>query len=96
MPLYKHTVSQCTDPNDMNYGVIFIERELVDSTNTPTLTSFNDWELDTAMFPDITTHKVRYKVSGKGYGGSVKILSKNEVPFELLHISWVYRVMFAR
>lgn len=94
--LYKHVVAQCTDPNDVNYGVLFVERELVDSISTPTLTGFNDWELDTAAFPDITVHKVRYKVSGKGYGGGVKILSKNEVPFELLHINWVYRVMFAR
>ena len=96
VPLYRHTVSQCDDPNDINYGIIFVERELVEGVSTPALTGFNDWELDTAMFPDTTVHKVRYKVSGKGYGGSVKILSKNEVPFELLHISWVYRVMFAR
>lgn len=96
VPLYRHTVSQCDDPNDINYGIIFVERELVEGVHTPALTGFNDWELDTAMFPDATVHKVRYKVSGKGYGGSVKILSKNEVPFELLHINWVYRVMFAR
>lgn len=96
VPLYRHTVSQCTDPNDVNYGVIFVERELVEGAHTPLLTGFNEWELDTAMFPDATVHKIRYKVSGKGYGGSVKILSKNEVAFELLHINWVYRVMFAR
>lgn len=96
VPLYRHVVSQCTDPNDSNYGVIFVERELMEGVNTPEITAFDEWELDTAMFPDVTVHKIRYKVSGKGYGGSVKILSKNEVPFELLHISWVYRVMFAR
>lgn len=96
VPMYNHTVSQCTDPNDINYGVIFVERELVEGIQTPALTELNEWTLDAAMFPDCTVHKVRYKVSGKGYGGSVKILSKNEVPFELLHINWVYRVMFAR
>lgn len=96
VPLYKHIVSQITDPLDVNYGMIFIDRELVSEVDTPDLTEFNEWELDTAAFPDITMHKVRYKVSGKGYGGAVKILSKNEVPFELLHINWVYRIMFAR
>lgn len=96
VPLYKYVVSQCTDPNDANYGEIFVERELDDATQTPGLTAFNEWELDSSQFPDITVHKVRYKVSGKGYGGAVKILSMNDVPYELLHINWVYRVMFAR
>lgn len=96
VPMYKHVVSQVTDPTDPNYGVIFIDRELYNEVGTPDITRFNEWEFDTAMFPDITMHKIRYKVSGKGYGGAVKILSKNEVPFELLHINWVYRLMFAR
>lgn len=96
VPMYKHVVSQITDPTDPNYGVIFIEREPCNEVATPALTKFNEWELDTAVFPDITMHKIRYKVAGKGYGGAVKILSKNEVPFELLHINWVYRIMFAR
>lgn len=96
VPFYKHVVSHCTDPADTNYGMIFVERELVEPTATPDLTELNTWSLDTSMFPDITVHKVRYKVSGKGYGGSVKLLSMNEVPYELLHINWVYRVMFSR
>lgn len=96
VPLYKHTVSQVTDKLDPNYGIIFVERELAEPVSTPELSKFNSWEFDTALFPDITVHKVRYKVSGKGYGGAVRILSKNQFPFELLHINWVYRIMFAR
>ena len=96
VPMYKHTVSQITDRLDPNYGVIFVDRELCNEVDTPAISEFNTWEFDTAMFPDITMHKIRYKVSGKGYGGAVRILSKNEVPFELLHINWVYRIMFAR
>jgi len=96
VPMYQHVVTQCTDKLDPNYGTIFIDRELVDPISTPSVSRFNEWEFDTALFPDITVHKVRYKVSGKGYGGAVKILSKNEFPFELLHINWVYRIMFAR
>jgi hypothetical protein len=96
VPLYKHKVSQCVDPNDINYGTLFVERELLPPCSTPSITTLDTWELDASVFPDITVHKVRYHVSGKGYGGSVKILSLNEVPYELLHINWVYRVMFAR
>lgn len=96
VPLYKYVVTHCTDKSDANYGDIYVERELEDTTDTPDLTEFNAWELDAAMFPDVTVHKVRYKMSSKGYGGSVKILSMNDVPYELLHINWIYRVMFAR
>ena len=96
VPMYKHVISQCTDKADPNYGTIFVERELLEGEHTPSLTTLDTWELDTSIFPDITVHKVRYHVSGKGYGGAVKILSLNEVAFELLHINWVYRVMFAR
>lgn len=49
-----------------------------------------------SKFPKLTVAKVRVRVSGKGYGGSVKILSMNEEPYELLNINWVYRTMFAR
>jgi hypothetical protein len=96
VPLYVNTVSAVTDITDPNYGTLFIDRELTDAVELPDITEFNAWELDTAMFPNITVYKIRYRVSGKGYGGAVKILSKNEVPFELLHINWVYRIMFAR
>lgn len=96
VPLYSYNVQHITDRNDPNYGEIFIERELVDPVSTPELTEFNTWDIDTSVFPDVTVHKMRYKVSGKGYGGSVKLLSLNEVPFELLHINWIYRIMFAR
>lgn len=96
VPLYNYTVTHCTDPNDSNYGDIFVERTLDSHVETNSLTELNTWELDSSMFPDITVHKVRYKMSSKGYGGSVKILSMNDKPFELLHINWVYRVMFAR
>lgn len=94
--LYKNVLTQCTDRFDPNYGTIFIDRELTDPLEVPTVSELDSWEFDTAQFPDITVYKVRYKVSGKGYGGAVKILSKNEVPYELLHINWVYRIMFAR
>lgn len=95
-PMYKNTITQVTDKNDPNYGVIFVERELIDVKNTPMLTRLDEWELDTSQFPELTVYKIRYRVSGKGYGGAVRLLSVNESNYELLNMSWVYRLMFAR
>lgn len=94
---YKYVVTHCTDKTDPNYGTIFVEREFVESVNTPSVTQLDGaWELDTSMFPELSVYKVRFKVSGKGYGGRVKILSMNNQPYELLVVSWVFRPMFAR
>lgn len=94
--MYKNSVQQVTDPEDPNYGVIFVERELIDVKQTPSLTKLDEWKLDTSKFPDLTVYKVRFRVSGKGYGGAVKLLSVNESKYELLNMSWIYRLMFAR
>lgn len=95
-PMYKNIITQVTDKADPNYGVIFVERELVDVKQTPQLTKLDEWQLDTARFPELTVYKIRYRVSGKGYGGAVRLLSVNESNYELLNMSWVYRLMFAR
>lgn len=94
--MYKNSVQQVTDPEDPNYGVIFVEREFVDVKQTPGLTKLDEWKLDTSKFPDLTVYKIRFRVSGKGYGGAVKLLSVNETKYELLNMSWIYRLMFAR
>ena len=94
--MYQNSVQQVTDPEDPNYGVIFVEREFVDVKQTPSLTKLDEWKLDVSKFPDLTVYKVRFRVSGKGYGGAVKLLSVNEAKYELLNMSWIYRLMFAR
>lgn len=94
--MYQNSVQQVTDPEDPNYGVIFVEREFIDVKQTPSLTKLDEWKLDVSKFPDLTVYKVRFRVSGKGYGGAVKLLSVNEYKYELLNMSWVYRLMFAR
>lgn len=94
---YKHVVTYCTDPNDPQYGSIVVQRELDEPSVTPTLTELdNAWVLDTSQFPDLSVYKVRYKVSGKGYGGRVQLLCKPTNVYELLYIAWVYRTMYAR
>lgn len=96
--IYKYNTVHITDPDDPNYGIVYVERVLSDIINTSKSVTELDgaWKLDSSQFPDITLSKVRFKVSGKGYGGSIRLLSTNEVQFELTYISWVYRVMYAR
>jgi len=89
-------VTQNMDVNSAGYGEITIEHDLLDVPAVVDVSALDTWKLDVSAFTDITVHKVRYKVAGKGYGGNVLLLSTNETPFELLHINWVYRVMFAR
>lgn len=94
---YKHIVTHCVDQTSPNYGQVIVERELNESVATQSVTLLDtEWELDTSVFPELYTYKVRYHVSGKGYGGRMKLLSFNEDPYEMLNINWVYRVMFAR
>lgn len=96
---YKYQTSFIDDPNDPNYGLLYVERipydpiELNDST---AVIPEDGWTLDFSALPDITVAKVRFKVSGKGYSGRLKIVSNNQIPYEILNINWVYRKMNAR
>lgn len=96
---YKYQTSFIDDPNDPNYGLLYVERipydpiELGDST---AIIPEDGWTLDFSRLPDITVMKVRFKVSGKGYNGRLKIVSNNQIPYEILNINWVYRKMNAR
>lgn len=94
--MYDYHVSYCTDTNDPNFGVLYVERNLAEPFETKSTTTLGTWTLDSSVFPDLSVIRVRYRVSGKGYGGSIKLLSLNETPYELLNVSWVYRTMFAR
>lgn len=81
---------------DGSTGTLGVSREYLETVNTPEHTALNTWELDTSVFPDTTMFKIRYHVCGKGYNGSAQIISDNNIPYELRHVSFVYRQMFAR
>lgn len=94
---FKYNTVHITDPTSPNYGQVLVERSFEDALESPSTTIFDtEWVLDTSMFPEITNYKIRYKVSGKGYGGRMKLLSANFYRYELLNVNWVYRTMFAR
>ena len=98
--LYQYNTVHITDPNDPNYGLIYVERELTSELTIADSTDHVDlempWILDFTKFPDITLARVRFKVSGKGYNGKMSLLSTNEEPYELLGTHWVYRTMYGR
>lgn len=94
--IYSYEVQQCTDPNDPCFGQIIVDAVPVDVDATPDYMRFNSWKFDTDTFEQVPVYKIRCRESGKGYNCSVQLLSKNEVPYELLHVNLVYREMFAR
>lgn len=93
---YKYIIVQDTDPTSPTYGVLTIEKVLADELTTPGATTLDVWELDTSMFPDTSFCKIRFPVTGKGYTPRMLLISRNELPYELLNISWVYRMMYSR
>lgn len=94
--VYTYELEYDDDSDSDSYGTAYVNRIYTDEVVTPTHTVLGMWELGVDKFTGTTMYKVRDHVTGKGYGGSYTIISETTVPYELLHISWVYRTMFAR
>ena len=102
---YKYVTRHNVDPQDPNYGLIYVE-QVIDPTLTiagATLLGEEDdaeaaymWTLDFSKFPPLSVTKVRFKVSGKGYAPRMKLISFNEKPYEFLNMNWVFRTLYAR
>jgi hypothetical protein len=104
---FRYFVAHTTDPQDPNYGLITMDRELVDPTVVPivvpgttiladTEDDVNMWQLDVSMFPDLAFWKARIPVSGKGYAPRMRLVSYNEARYELLNLNWVFRPLYSR
>jgi hypothetical protein len=93
---YIYSVVQDTDPESPAYGVLTVEQVLAYPLTTPGATTLNVWQLGVSMFPDTSFCKIKFPVSGKGYTPRMLLISRNELPYELLNISWVYRAMYSR
>ena len=101
--LYRYNTHHNTDSSDPDYGLLTVVEELVDPSVLPNITRLaededddNCWELDFSTFPDVSIWKIRVAVSGKGYSPKLVLLSKNQLKYELLNISWVFRPLYAR
>ena len=98
---YTYRPTHIIDPTNPNYGLFYIEKVISETAivnGATTLGGATDeyWELDFSKFPELATTKVRFPVSGKGYVPRLKLLSFNEIPFELNNINWVSRTLYAR
>lgn len=101
--MYRYVSKHIQDPTSPDYGLLYIERELIDPDLIPGTTLLaeseedNDtWELDMSLFPEMTLWKVRIPVSGKGYTPRFLLVSRNEKAYELLNHNWVFREMYSR
>ena len=98
---YTYNPTHIVDPANPNYGLFYIEKiaqETLLVSGATTLGGDTDefWELDFSKFPELATTKIRFPVSGKGYVPRLKLLSFNEVLFELNNINWISRTLYAR
>jgi hypothetical protein len=101
--MFRYTTQHNVDPEDPDFGLLMLDRELIDPMflpGTTKLAEFEDeldrWQLDVSAFPDITFWKARIPVSGKGYSPQMMFISQNETHYEILNVSWVFRPLYAR
>ena len=93
---YKYVVQHNIDETSPQYGQLTVERIPTNELTLPGATVLDVWELGVDVFPDTSFAKIRFPVSGKGYTPRMLLVSYNELPYELLNVSWVYRMMFSR
>lgn len=94
--LFVYSVEHITDKQDPNYGMIFVDRVPTDLLEISGATKLGSWRLGISQLPEVSIIRTRVAVSGKGFNGRYKLLSVNSAMYELLSISWVYRMMNAR
>lgn len=92
----KYDVVVNDDADSVGYGLLSVERSLVDPECVPGTTLLNQWKLDHSMFSGIPMWKVRFPVSGKGYVPRMVIKCMSQASYELLNLSWVYRALYSR
>lgn len=99
----KYKVVHHTEPNDPKYGYLTLERELISPSVIPSTTVLAEtsrdedcWTLNSSLFPEVLFWKVRMPVSGKGYSQTLSLISLNQHDYELLCVSWIYRLLYSR
>lgn len=100
---YKYDLEHIIDPNDPNFGLIYIARTPIENLDVVGSTFLgkdsndtNMWTLDYSRFPEIAFIKARFKVSGKGYTPRFKLMSRSEENYEMIGYSWVFRALYSR
>jgi hypothetical protein len=94
--LFIYTVQHITDPEDPEYGKVYVVREYAEPTVVYGVTMLDFWSLQNSQFPEQSVIKAHVDISGKGYYPRLKLVTRTSNLFELNNISWVYRDMNAR
>lgn len=89
-----YSIVHDTDPNSPTFGHLYIERGYV--ANVAGTTKLDSWTLDVDKFPDITLLVAHLLLIGKGRFLRAVILNKDQQPYSLNKLAWVYRTQNAR
>lgn len=99
-----YEIQNITDPNDPEYGLVYVIPTAVDNLTVYGDTTLEDeeselvnfWEVDLSAFPDLDMATVKLKLFGKGRRASLQLLCTDLKNYELSTFVWVYRVMNVR
>ena len=99
-----YEIQNITDPNDPEYGLVYVIPTAVDNLTVYGDTALEDeeselvnfWEVDLSAFPDLDMATVKLKLFGKGRRASLQLLCTDLKNYELSTFVWVYRVMNVR
>lgn len=102
----RYQVQQITDPDDPDYGVIYVVPMMGETLTTgfviPSETILGNvdaedlWKIDLSAFPELNTVTIRLELLGKGRRGAVRLLNTSLKKYEIANWVWVYRMMNVR
>lgn len=96
--MYDYQVTRPYDEYGYPTNTIYVERILSEPSTIsgPTRLDSSSWSLGSSRLGETSVTKVRISVSGKGYAGRLKLLSRNLNMYRILNNTWVYRLMNMR
>lgn len=102
----RYEVQHITDPNDPEYGVIYVVPFMGENLTTgfvvPSETVLGNvdpsdlWKIDLSAFPELNTATIRIELQGKGRRASVQLLNTSLKRYEIADWTWIYRLMNVR
>lgn len=104
----RYQIENVTDPNDPDYGLVYVIPTEVDELKTMMMAYGNTaleceeqelvkyWEVDLSAFPDLDTATIKLKLWGKGRRAAFQMLCTDLKNYEITSLVWVYRTMNVR
>lgn len=92
----KYTMQHETNPEDPEYGHLYINTYEESNIEFLGATALDDWVVDFSKFPDIELIRVHLALQGKGRFISGEFINRDEKRYELSNTIWVFRAMHGR